>query len=431
MLDNLEPLSKKVGPFLTEVGQKVRALDEAKKLYGHFIAPDFYIFDYLRTDEMGVSRCVADLLNPRGKHGQGNVFLKQFLKALDTALLANLESNEEGSNVPKALPQWSMVPSENCEVRLEHGIDNQRRIDLYLTLSTGEIIGIENKPWAGDQHNQLNDYAKFIEKEACNNQWLLIYLCNRDASEFSIDNETRNRLSAQGKLLTLNFSFLIDWLSASIAEVKAPSVRFFIEEFAKYIRRDINGDIEMSVKNEVKKIILDNNFESAILVSKTINEVKKELISKLHIDISAATLEKGYTLEWKKSMDSAWSRYAGFGINFSDKSEYDIELWFEFDSSNLNQFYWGLRRKNETIKNENGRWESLNQLMVDKFGKGSHSLWWLWSAYEAEDGYKNWDSSAEPWISIQNGNLVKKIMARAEDLHQYLQDANKLSLLKI
>lgn len=424
MLDNVEP-------FLKDVGNKVRALDEAKKLYGHHIAPDFFIFDYLRTDEMGVSRCIGDLLNPKGKHGQGDLFLSHFLKALDSSILTNSEYEESTENGAATIRQWDTVSTDGCKVRLEQGIDQQRRIDLYLTFKNGEIIGIENKPWASDQANQLKDYATYIEKQALNKPWLLIYLCNSEASESSIDKETRQKLSTQGKLITLNFNFLIDWLLACVAAVRAPTVRVFIEEFAKYIRKNINGDMDMSVKNEVKKIILDGNFEAAMFVSKAINDVKKELLSRLHSDLCIEVAAKGYYLEWKKSMDGAWSRYAGFGINFSSMREYDFELWFEFDSSNLNQFYWGLRRKDDAVQNINKHWDSLNTFMTSKFGKGDQTPWWPWSTYETEEGYSNWETSATPWLAIQSGELVKKIIARAEAVHEHFKDSSKLDYLKL
>ena len=38
--------------------------------------------DYVRTDEMGLSSIIADLLNPAVTHSQGNDFLKKFLDLL-------------------------------------------------------------------------------------------------------------------------------------------------------------------------------------------------------------------------------------------------------------------------------------------------------------------------------------------------------------
>lgn len=43
------------------------------------LARRFNVFDYLRTDELGLSRIIADLLDPAGTHGQGALFLKALL----------------------------------------------------------------------------------------------------------------------------------------------------------------------------------------------------------------------------------------------------------------------------------------------------------------------------------------------------------------
>lgn len=46
------------------------------------LANHFNALDYLRTDEIGLSRIVADLLDPDGPYGQGACFLALFLVPL-------------------------------------------------------------------------------------------------------------------------------------------------------------------------------------------------------------------------------------------------------------------------------------------------------------------------------------------------------------
>ena len=45
-------------------------------------APQFNVFKYLREDELGLSRIIADLLNPTAAHGQGTRFLEEMLDVL-------------------------------------------------------------------------------------------------------------------------------------------------------------------------------------------------------------------------------------------------------------------------------------------------------------------------------------------------------------
>jgi hypothetical protein len=428
---------KGVADFLKEVSVKIESLKEAKRLYGSQIAPDFYIFDYLRDDEMGLSRCIGNLLNPGGKHGQGDVFLKQLLiqtNQLLQAKMLNIRQDETYSGIidKKQIFQWDAAHAEGCNIKLEQCIDHQRRIDVFLAFTHGELIGIENKPWAEDQKNQLLDYAAFMKKQAGGKPWLLIYLCNSDPSETSIPKLARLELERQGHFISMRYDELIDWLHICTSHAKAPVVRTFIEELIKFIRKDINGEVDMSVANEVKNIILqEGNFEAAINVSSAIDDAKKELIAKLKDDLTNATLKKGYKLAWKESMNSKWPTYSGFGFNFCSQQSFAFELWFEFRNPDLNGFYWGIRRRENTVINTGEHWQNINNTMSARFGSGKQSPWWPWWVdYELGANLKNWESNVAPWNAIKDGTLVKQIMGTANDVHQYFIDSRKLDWLE-
>ena len=52
----------------------------------------FNVLDYLNTYEAGLSRIIADLLNPAASHGQGDLFLKHFLKKCQEESEINVSS---------------------------------------------------------------------------------------------------------------------------------------------------------------------------------------------------------------------------------------------------------------------------------------------------------------------------------------------------
>ncbi len=208
---------QQITSLLDKVAFKTEALKEARERFADRLAPDFSIFDYLRTDEMGLSRCIASLLDSPGKHGQKEVFLEAFLEKINWSGNTKIRS-----------------------VRLEKQANGQRRIDIYLQFQNGEIIGIENKPWAGDQENQLSDYASFIEREAGGKKWLLVYLSNNEPSEYGgIGKEKQKQLKDEGKFVQLDYTSIIEWLEDCACKSKALIVRLFIEELAKFIRRRI------------------------------------------------------------------------------------------------------------------------------------------------------------------------------------------------
>ncbi|ENU87162.1 PD-(D/E)XK nuclease family protein [Acinetobacter sp. CIP 102129] len=76
-----------ISKLLNQVSYELKALELARQKYEKQLAPNFSIFNYIYTDEMMLSRIIADLLNPSGDHAQGHLFLSLFLHQLDLALL--------------------------------------------------------------------------------------------------------------------------------------------------------------------------------------------------------------------------------------------------------------------------------------------------------------------------------------------------------
>ena len=118
---------------LSGIIQKWRVIkeehDEKNKLYGHLFNP----LEAFEIGETTHSRLLGDLLNPKGEHGQGPLFLHAFLERLE------VPRPEEG--------QWL--------ISIETG-----RVDICLwRLLPLSVIVIENKSnWANDQGNQLYRY---------------------------------------------------------------------------------------------------------------------------------------------------------------------------------------------------------------------------------------------------------------------------------
>ena len=75
--------------LLHDVAVELKALEQARERYSPQLAPDFSIFDYVDTSELGLSRILGDLLNPKGKHGQKDLFLRCFIERC----LPNLDDN--------------------------------------------------------------------------------------------------------------------------------------------------------------------------------------------------------------------------------------------------------------------------------------------------------------------------------------------------
>lgn len=388
-------MQNEIEKLLKNVANKIAALNEAKRMYANKLAPDFNIFDYLRGDEMGLSRCIASLLNPKGTHGQGNLFLKEFLKLIDNVLSEN-----------ELIEKWTDTVTDGCQVDLEKQANGKRRIDVYLRFNNGEIIGIENKPWACDQEDQLKEYADYIKNQIKPSKWLLIYLSNFNPanSEYSISTPQRKELEKSGNFIWLNYAELVEWLEFCAQISKALSVRVFIEELAKFVQTKINGDLDMSDATEVKNIILKSaeNLKSAFQVSKVIRNVKESLIELFHNDLKKKLEEKSLILVWHESMSKSWKSGCSFGVKFNNSQ--NAYLRFEFEYSGLHNLYWGIKRENEQIDFDEPAWNDIHVLM-NEFGSSRKNVRWAWWNYiddnqEFSSDYRYWDTSEAPWVSM-------------------------------
>ena len=66
------------GRFFTALGARMEGARAADRELDRLLARRFNALDYLRKDELGLSRIIADLLDPDGSHGQGVCFLERF-----------------------------------------------------------------------------------------------------------------------------------------------------------------------------------------------------------------------------------------------------------------------------------------------------------------------------------------------------------------
>jgi len=111
---------------------------------------NFNIFSILLNpfDEVKLhSRFIFELLNPKGRHGYGTLFLEKFLEILEIELM-----NLDGIRV----------------------FNERKKIDILIENNNKAIV-IENKVWAPDQDKQLMRYYDKMEAEGKKDVWL-IYL---------------------------------------------------------------------------------------------------------------------------------------------------------------------------------------------------------------------------------------------------------------
>ena len=174
--------------LLQELSPHLHAARAVERELDRHLARRFNVFRYLRDDELGLSRIIADLLDPTGEHGQGTIFLEAMLELLGVAPEAG-DSVRSGRDVPggrTAAPTWRerfarlrSTAGDKIRVVLERGgLPGRRRIDITVDIPTDDgmfCLAFENKPYADDQHGQCSDYLKFLDR-VYSGRFLLVYL---------------------------------------------------------------------------------------------------------------------------------------------------------------------------------------------------------------------------------------------------------------
>ncbi len=150
-----------LGKLFAELAPRLETARVLGRELDRMLARRFNVFDYLRTDELGLSRIIADLLDPGASHGQGTLFLRALMDGLNGLTMSVPDED---------------VDSATIKVEVERQITKNRRLDISVEIGRPGTycLAIENKPWAGDQQNQVTDYLDFLKEKY--RKFLLVYL---------------------------------------------------------------------------------------------------------------------------------------------------------------------------------------------------------------------------------------------------------------
>ncbi|PLT23646.1 hypothetical protein CXF62_00780 [Psychrobacter sp. MES7-P7E] len=403
-----------VQSLINGVSQKINALETAQALYSRQLSPDFSTFEYISTDELGLSRILAALLDPKGSHAQQESFLRLFVEHCLPVIYQDYNWQIFFNNL------------EKTEVFLEEvtGKSNtQRRMDIYLRCQVGDEsygICIENKPYAADQSNQLIDYYHEL-KERGHSSRHIVYLneYNGTPDEKSVDARVLEKWKKDKEYSHLRFSDLIGWLKACQVECQNHSVSEFIAQLTKFIQKQFMGIEDMNEDNAILDIIKQNaaTIDASIKVSNTVDRMKKELIAKLKVDLLAKYKKTDYELDLS---------YIGEGRRYEQIRfiipGYDMGwVCFEFDNAGFDRPILGIKFTSvEAVKaclHTEGMKTVLNTMLTDK--KVSSSA--QWPAYYYFDP-QDWKGSSEAWLMINEGTMADKILEEIDKVFRLLSE---------
>lgn len=421
-------------PLLDAVAQKLQTLRTAKLLYQRQLAPDFSIFDYIDTSELGLSAILADLLDPNGSHAQNQLFLEKFIRIC----LPVLSEQSAWQRFTGSLSETKIATEEPTSA-----IGAYRRMDIYLSHRKLPEFGIciENKPYAADQQQQLADYAK--ELAARHTHFHLVYLNESGKpSEHSVNKETLRIWEANGQISCVTYSALIGWLQSCLAEIHNPSVAEFIQQLIRFIQRKFQGISDMSEQDTViETIICDaNSIEAAITINTHLFAAKQRLMHKLLDDLQKIAVD--YPDMGVKAKSGFLGNYKNTdGFNF-DLGAQQFFIGFGFDGTNFSQPWISVNFKQKAETSDNKQLiEKLHRYIQENkvarfkrpFTLTTEDDWpaWYWFSHTehyTNDQSSNWNHDPLPWQMIASGQMAEKIMQEVRGLYDFIAPSLKIEI---
>lgn len=327
------------------------------------------------------SMFLANLLNPKGSHGQRGKFLEAFLKMLQKSFPAISADSLELDTA---------VASVEVEKYIGRQTDSEGgRIDIYLTDGKHSII-IENKIYAGDQHHQMLRYWNYGMSQKGNDtekSFVLIYLTldGCSPSKDSLGEDLK-----ENDIVCLSYkSDIRGWLDRCVELAsRTPLVRETINQYISTIdiltnnvMEDNKELLDILSKEENLDAIYDIANNKNIVVNRFINEV---FIPKLRdlAESKGLTMGDNCTENW---MEESWA-----GASFYNPKWKYLKLAFEFEHKGLGFLIFGFRPKDEDgVKREDVKdWEKVQK---NYSTKDVNNQSWIWKDF---NGNQYWDNAS-------------------------------------
>jgi hypothetical protein len=215
------------GPSLPElkevfadVGRNLAQAEKAQRTCDRRRASRFNVFDFIDPDENKLSDVLAFLLDPKGAHGQGDLFLRLFFKQL------KLQSDRQQLRIATVRREAST-----------HGIlKSRRRMDVLV--DAGTLVAIENKVDAMEQPEQVKDYLAHLRECTRHRSRIsaLVYLTPNGRSPESLGTSKLSKQQADENLHCWSYhKDLRTWLDNCRRECAAPRIQYFITDLLSYI----------------------------------------------------------------------------------------------------------------------------------------------------------------------------------------------------
>ncbi|MFB9053998.1 PD-(D/E)XK nuclease family protein [Formosa undariae] len=276
--------------LLKRIAQISKTYEQLKKVSGDA----FNVFEVINvtTDEVRLhSKFIAELLNPKGSHGQGDLFLRHF------ADLFKIQ-----------------IDTKSAEVSIEKYIGPVKEItggliDIFISDNKGASITIENKIYASDQDNQLLRYYNYSKHNI-----FYLTLFGTEPSEGSYINTVVDLTQVEGKTALnpetdfklLSYKYDIkDWLIVCRKDaVELPLLREGITHYINLINTLTGQSGNNKMNKEITEYITatEDNLKHAVLIEESLTASKIKIQSKFWERLKEKLEEKSFIINKELSV---------------------------------------------------------------------------------------------------------------------------------
>lgn len=371
----------------SQVRQIVRHKNEIRRL----LVEDFNIYSILgmeRLENNTHSKLIAELLNPKGTHHFGSVFLELFLEETNLQNILDIQSTS--------------VTVEKHIGFVKKASKSGGRIDIYLEDQFGRSISIENKIYANDQDEQLQRYCNHNKGK---NQVVYLTLWGNDASENS-----RGKLKADYDYKLISYqNHILNWVENCQKEaINKENVRTGLSHYINLLKKLTNQNMEADREKELHDVIR-SNYAEVRLMADHITAVEREETYKVFQEAQTQLKEiLGNSVNIKLSSWDDWQNsWHGMTISFK-AGEHDINLHIEGQSRVWQQY---------TIigfpKSKNSR-EAMSFIAPQGFDNTSFGndkkISKAWHVYKYFLGWDNHEERAKLFDVIERKNNLDYIV---------------------
>jgi hypothetical protein len=350
----------------------------------------FNLFNILHVGHYEVrthSPMLAELLNPKGSHGQGSVFLRHFL--------TELKIND--------------FDAENAHVDTEVPIGALGRLDIVITDGNQRCIFIENKIYAVLQDKQLERYHERDQKA----NLLFLTLNGEPPSDWG-NNGVYNTDSFERVFQRVSYKTnIVRWLESCRKEAAtAPGVREAITQYIHLIQRLTQQNTSARMNDELIKEVLTGDKETylAYVHLRDANlAIRRKIIEKLNADV-LANLPEG--LKLTQMLKGNGERHEQYNFSTPGLLARNLSFGIGFESGDYGECFFGFEDTNHPDKINPDK--IIQSAFEAEFGRSDNPTpnWptWQWMP----DRNRKWND--EVLATIQFGSFYNEIILVVERL---------------